>query len=80
MLLSLDPEIDYALICREKTENPQAKGDAASSSATESVKVSVKKSQSFVPFTQALQHSFKSLSAKKQKKLSPTLFATLGGC
>lgn len=59
----------------EKTENSADKNK--DSSATEAVKVSVKKSQSFVPFSQATQHSFKSLSAKKQKKLSSMLFATL---
>jgi hypothetical protein len=62
--------------CREKTENPSEKRD--SSSATEAVKVSFKKTQSFVPYSKAIRHSFKSLSAKKQKKLSPMLFATLG--
>lgn len=60
----------------EKTETSANKGEG--SSATEAVKVSLKKTQNFVPFSKAVQHSFKSLSPKKQKKLSPTLFATLG--
>ena len=44
----------------------------------EALKVSVKKYQSFTPFSKALSHSWKGISAKKLKKISPVLFATLG--
>lgn len=40
--------------------------------------MTVKKNQTFVPFTQALQHNFKSISAKKQKKMNAMLWASLG--
>ena len=64
----------------EMTEKPTTdkKAKDGASTSTEAVKVSVKKNQTFVPFTKALQHSFKSISAKKQKKMNAMLWATLG--
>lgn len=46
----------------------------------EATKVTIKKSQTFTPFSKAIQHSWKSLPAKKQKKLSPMLWGMLGQC
>lgn len=64
----------------ERTEKPlQSKNSKLKDAPAEAVKVSVKKSQSFVPFSQAISHSWEGLSLKKQKKMSPILFATLGG-
>lgn len=63
----------------ETTDKPatdkKAKNGAPAS--TEAVKVTVKKNQSFVPLTKALQHSFESISVKKQKKMNAMLWATL---
>lgn len=65
----------------EMTDKPATdkKAKDGASTSTEAVKVTVKKNQTFVPFTKALQHSFESISAKKQKKMNAMLWATLGG-
>lgn len=63
----------------EITEKAADKRPAESSSTPgEAVKVAIKKSQSFVPFSKALSHEWTGVSPKRLRKLSPMLFATLG--
>lgn len=62
--------------CSEKSEKPKGKGPAEAS--TEPIKVTIRNAQSFAPFSRAVQQSWKSLSAKRQKKINPVLWGTLG--
>jgi len=62
----------------ERTEKPlPSRSSKLKDAPAEAVKVSVKKSQTFVPFERAIAHTWQGLSVKKQKKMSPMLFATL---
>ncbi|KAL7009791.1 E1 ubiquitin-activating protein aos1 [Cystobasidiomycetes sp. EMM_F5] len=61
----------------EQTQKAPDHRSAETSSSAEAIKVSIKKNQSYVPFSRALQHTWAGTGSRKLKKLTPVVYAIL---
>lgn len=66
------------IMASEQTQKAPDHRSAETSSSAEAIKVSIKKNQSYVPFSRALQHTWAGTGSRKLKKLTPVVYAILG--